>query len=131
MHPARRFTPLALALLLMLLPACASTGGGDGSQRGGRNLIIEAELAEQPELDAFQAIERLRPRWLRQPMGRSPVPVINGTPQRGAGLNVLRSIRAADVQEMRYMSASDATTRYGTGFDGGAILVQTKQGGGR
>ncbi len=129
MLPARRFPPFALTLLLALLTACGTTGTNEGSQSGGRNLITESELAELPELDALQAIERLRPRWLRQPLGRSPVPVLNGTPQRSASMSVLRSIRVADVRQMRYMSASDATTRYGTGFDGGAIIIETHRGG--
>jgi len=129
MLPARRFTPFALALLLALLPACGTTGTTEGTRSGGRNLINQSELTDLPDQDALQAIERLRPRWLRQPLGRTPVPVINGTPQRSASMSVLRSIRVADVREMRYMSASDATTRWGTGFDGGAIIIETHRGG--
>ena len=128
MLPARRFTPFALTLLLALT-ACGTTGTNEGTRSGGRNLITRSELADLPEQNALQAIERLRPRWLRQPLGRSPVPVINGTPQRSASLSALRSIRVADLREMRYMSASDATTRWGTGFDGGAIIIETHRGG--
>jgi hypothetical protein len=52
--------------------------------------------------------------------------IVDGTRQQ-VGLSILRSIRTFELQGLRYMSASDATTRYGTGFDGGAILVTTKR----
>ena len=41
------------------------------------------------------------------------------------GVEELRSIRAEHVVEIRYMSASEATTRFGTGYTGGLILVTT------
>ena len=37
----------------------------------------------------------------------------------------LSSMMAPEIEQMEYMSASDATNRYGTGHAGGAILVQT------
>jgi hypothetical protein len=78
------------------------------------------------ELDVYQAIGRLRPAWLRiSPQGASPVVVVDGSPQMG-GLEQLRSFQAADVTALEYMSASDATTRFGTGYSGGAILVTTR-----
>jgi hypothetical protein len=33
-----------------------------------------------------------------------------------------------DVEEMRLLSPADATTRYGTGYDGGAIIVELQGG---
>ena len=42
---------------------------------------------------------------------------------RRSGVDELRSLRGPDIQQMEFMSASDATTRFGTGHQGGAILV--------
>ncbi len=39
---------------------------------------------------------------------------------------MLRTFRAADVSFLEYRSASDATTRSGTGYSGGAILITMK-----
>ena len=43
-------------------------------------------------------------------------------------LDVLRQLNTANIETMRYLSASDATTKYGTGFLGGAIEVDTRRG---
>ncbi len=115
-------TTFALALGLQ---GCAS-GGSGGSSPGSRNHIVQEELDNLQQLDAYQAIQRLRAHWLRTRGGNPPVVMLDGNRQAG-GLEVLRSIRVADVQEMEYMTARDATTRYGTNMDGGAILVTTKR----
>ena len=33
-----------------------------------------------------------------------------------------------DIETMRYLSSSDATTKYGTGYVGGVIEVTTRRG---
>jgi len=40
----------------------------------------------------------------------------------------LYGISIDDIETMRYLSASDATTRYGTGYIGGVIEVTTRRG---
>ena len=119
---------VATFALTIGLAGCASGGGGgaDGAPRGSTNRIIESELAPLQQLDCYQAIQRLRPNWLRQRGSQPPQIMVDGSRQSG-GLDVLRAYRAADVQEMRYVSGTDATTRYGTGFDGGAILITTNR----
>ncbi len=128
-RPSSRRVPLLalLTLLALSLGACASTAtGGEEATRGGANHIVQAELENLVQLNALQAIERLRPRWLRRRGSRQPTVVLAGAP--GQNLDVLRTVRALDVREMRFMSAADATTRYGTGYDGGAIVVEMKGG---
>jgi hypothetical protein len=49
---------------------------------------------------------------------------VNG--MRAGPLEALRSISAVDVQEIRYISAADATTRWGTGHSGGVIEVRIR-----
>ena len=119
---------VATLALTFGLAGCASGGGGggDGAPRGGANRIIMEELAPLQQLDCYQAIQRLRPNWLRQRGSSAPQVMVDGSRQSG-GLDVLRSYRAADVQEMRYISGTDATTRFGTGYDGGAIMITTRR----
>lgn len=135
MHaPSPKRTVVFLFLLLVLAPVgcapAAGTGSSASAAMGGRrasNRIDAAELESVSELDAYEAISRLRPAWLRAgSRGSMPEVILDGSPQRG-GLDVLRSLRAADVSGLELMSASDATTRFGTGYTNGAIVATTKR----
>ena len=122
-----------IPFLLLLVGACQSApGAGTAPPRSG-SVITQEELDALPALTVFQAIERLRPSWLR---GR--VTTVRGaTSERyfphvfvdrvpTGDLEVLNRMNALDVREIRFLSASDATTRYGTGYPGGLIEVFTK-----
>lgn len=124
-------TLFSFVLFVGFLGACypgrASSGSGASP-----NLIGNWELRDLPDLTALEAIRRLRPNWLRagsRPSiavatgGNSRMPKVhlNGVPLQN--LNELEQINAIDVREMRYLSGSDATTRFGTGYMNGAILV--------
>ncbi|MEJ2206655.1 MAG: hypothetical protein P8170_21400 [Gemmatimonadota bacterium] len=120
---------IAFLALALGLTGCASSGGGgggDSAPRGSANRIIFEELEPVQQLDGYDAVRRLRPMWLRARGGASPQVLVDGNRQPG-GLDALRSLRVSEIQEMRFLSSSDATTRYGTGFDGGAILVTTRR----
>lgn len=127
---------IAALILLVALPlgGCATAGsGGDGSDvRGSQDHITSEELRsiEMTEASAFRAIERLRPNWLRSRgstfEGQTmPRVVVDGSPY--GRLPSLRNLQVIDIAEMRYLDASDATTRFGTGYPGGAILVFTRR----
>jgi len=126
MSPSRAL--VATFALALGLSACASGGGGGGgTPRGSSTRIIGEELATVAQLDLYTAVSRLRPQWLRPgTRGQLPEVIVDGTRQQG-GADVLRSMRANDVSELQFMSASDATTRYGTGFTAGAIIVSTRR----
>ena len=116
---------IASFALTVGLAGCASSGGGGGGG-GSSTRLTQAELADVAQLDAFQAIQRLRSQWLRSRGGNAPQVVSDGMRQQD-GIESLRRFRVSDVEEMRYMSATEATNRFGTGYDGGAILVTTKR----
>lgn len=133
-QPQKRFF-IALLAITLGLGGCAGggsgTGGGTGSgaqATGGRrtsNRITAEELATVSELDLHAAVNRLRPAWLRAgSRGTLPAVILDGSPQTG-GVDVMSSMRAADVASLEFMSASDATTRYGTGYSAGAIVITT------
>lgn len=123
---------LALSLALVLsVGACASTGS-PGYAGSGPDVIGPEEVrAEEDRTDnAYELVRRERPRWLRARgssfSGDRPLPrvILDGTDYGPA--ETLRDFRVSDIEEVRYMSASDATTRFGTGYMGGAILVATR-----
>ncbi len=81
--------------------------------------------------NALEAIMRLRPAWLR-PRGRTSLrndersyamvmldDVLYGS------VDSLREIPVENIDRISFMSAADATTRYGTGYFGGIIHVHT------
>jgi len=107
------------------LAACASGSGGPAGPRRNANLITAEEMADYAFPTVLDAIRRLRPRWLQPRAGSgSPQAILDGT--RLGGLDQLRVIDVADIVSIRFLSASDATTRYGTGFPAGAIEVSTR-----
>lgn len=117
--------------LFLALGACATSGAGGGTSRGSSTRLTEADIASDQSLDLYTIIQRRRPQWLQVRGGvttSGPVTIaviLDGQRQQG-GLDYLRSIRGSDVEEVRYMNARDATTRYGTNMTGGAIVVVTK-----
>jgi hypothetical protein len=124
-----RVLPALLALTLGLA-ACASGGGAGGdttARRGSSTRIVEDELVNVSQLTAYAAVQRLRPTWLRTRTGGTPQVHVDGTPQAG-GIEVLGNLPAAEIQEMVFMNAADATTRFGTNYVSGVILVTTKRG---
>ena len=71
----------------------------------------------------------LRPRWIRPRGALSrtggdvfPGVILDDTRHE---FSILRSLRPAEVSSLRYLNAGDATTRYGTGYINGLILVTT------
>ena len=121
---------LTVLFLAAALSACATTG--NNSIDSG---LITADEIERlgPGVSAYEAIERLRPVWLRDRGMNSmnpnyaddtkPKVHIDMTPYM---IEDLRSFRGSDVQTIRFMDSRDATTRYGTGYVNGLIVVTTR-----
>ena len=136
---ARR-RPLIVGLLL--LASCATAGSSTdeapsgerpaGASRSSQTLARE-ELATVSELNALQAVERLRPAWLRR---RGAVSLenqqwlgirlyVDGNP--GGYTADLEQYLVSDLEEMRFMNSRDATMRFGTGYPDGAIVISTRR----
>ncbi len=119
---------ILLAFVLFLgacYPGRANSGAGQNP-----DLIGNWELQELSDYNALEAIRRLRPAWLRAgtrpsvAVGRTtsyPRVHLNGVPLSAFGQ--LEEISAADVREMRFLNGPDASTRFGTGYVNGAILI--------
>jgi hypothetical protein len=129
-----RSAPIVFVLgLLICLPAggCVSGGGSGGGSGSGEitSDLIEASTAR----DGHQLVERLRPQWLRgrgstslrDPRPLPPVVYVEGV--REGGPEALRRLAAGVILSIDYLGAADATTRFGTGHTGGAILVRLRR----
>lgn len=111
---------LLLVLLLVLVPACA-TGTGSGSASG--DTLTQEDLSEYQNSDAYQAVRRLKPGWLRY-RGGEPEVLVDGL--RRGSVQVLRQILVQDVGSITFLSPSEATNRFGTGFLHGAVLIESR-----
>ena len=135
---------LSLVLVFVLAPvvsACASSPDTpfdeDGetatrTARGSSTLIVRAQLEQLTERNAYEAVATLNRRWLQSRRGASLTSgpafarvVVDGV-ARGE-LDSLRQLIIGNIETMRYLSAANATTKYGTGFPGGVIEVTTRR----
>lgn len=126
-----RSSVIALVALTMALGACASSGASSSPSRSA-TVINTAELDTVEELNAYEAVQRLRPNWLRT-RGRISLAFQQGIQLYIDGIHrgyvsELVSIRANAVGQMRFLSAREATARFGTNHVDGAVLVTMKRG---
>ena len=120
----------------------ASQSGSSGiastrPRTGGQDLILESEIAARAgeATNALQIIMKLRPQMLRSRGVISPndanseatMPKIYVDNVSYGNVESLSNINATQIQEIQYIKATDATTRWGTGHTGGVILVITKK----
>jgi len=130
MSYARRV--LLVCSVVLLATSCAvASQSGDGNSRS-QTRLSHADLENTSELTLYDAIQRLRPRWLR-PRGtnsaRGPARIVvylNNV--RVGGVSYLHDLAVESVQEVSFINASDATTRWGIGVAGGVILVISRSG---
>ena len=87
--------------------------------------------------NGMEIVQRLRPTFLRtrgattmmsgSSANATPRPrvVLDGSPH--GDVETLRQISAISIMEIRYLSGTNASTKYGTDYGGGAILVTTRR----
>ena len=123
--------------VLIILAAAAVLSGGCASSpvaasSGSRYVVTEDELVNVGDRSAYEALQQLRPTFLRSRDPQTPSHQ-NSTPiavfvdgGRTEGVEALRSIRASSVREMRFYEPAEANTKFGTGHNGGVIAVTLK-----
>ena len=134
---------LMAAILVAVSSGCSSSGGSNTATGAPRapsrqnDVITAAEIAERAAdaSNALQIVQKLRPQMLTtrgrfspadsSDAGARPRVVVDGVAY--GQVENLVNVNAISVMEIRYISATDATTRFGTGYVGGAILVTTKK----
>jgi hypothetical protein len=125
---------MLVAATMVVALGCASTGA-KGAARGNSNVITEEEITAGTGATAFEIIQRLRPSFLhtRGAMRSAPTAsnnnlepidiVVYMNDNRFGGSDRLRQISVSDIREIRYFSASEATTKWGSGHGAGAIQI--------
>jgi hypothetical protein len=139
----------AATIALLATTACASSGSSastSGAPKPGPNLITSDEIVRANVQNGFEAVQKLRPAMLRPrqmasangqggamkdaPTGSSvsagEVMVYMDNTRLG-DLEQLRGITASSIASIRYFSASEAQTKWGSGHAGGVIEVTTKR----
>ena len=117
---------------VVLLAACASTGGGGAATAGDRSVLSAEELRAEPGRSLFEVIRQRRPQWLARRgasslQGADDDVAVYQDGVRVGGPSVLANLQVTVVESVRFLSAAEATTRYGTGHPHGAILVVTRR----
>lgn len=118
--------------------ACANAPKVEPAQEGARstrranNVITQQELEESTARDAYQAVQMLRPDWLRT---RGATSIRDATASEAVvyldGLRYgpprsLEQFRVSTIKELRHYSGTEATNRWGTGHGGGVIYVTSR-----
>jgi hypothetical protein len=122
-------TAAALTASLTCSPSTQTAGARPSTSR---RVLLAEEIRSVSATDAYEAVQRLRPEWFRRrgqtslqnQSAGAVVVYLDGV--RFGGPRSLEAVRAESVVHMEYLDASDATTRFGTGHGGGAILVTTR-----
>lgn len=126
--------PLALgAGLLAMLTACASTASHVSTNDWKYDAVVltRAEMSGVNAINAYEAVSRLRPQYLRR-RGETSV-MLRGSTQlhvymdnmRLGGMEALHYVSVEALQSIRYMSAAEATMRWGVNHTGGALLLSS------
>ena len=133
-----------MAALVVAVSSGCSSGGSSNKPAGAphapsrqQDVITAAEIAERAAeaSNALQIVQKLRPQMLTtrgrfspadsSDAGARPKAVVDGVAY--GPVENLANLNAVSVKEIRFINATDATTRFGTGYVGGVILVTTKK----
>ena len=135
-------------MIAVTLVACAGSGapaarsaGTAGSAprpvRGSLNLITNSEIetAGNDVISAYELVQRLRPGMMRARNqtagnvgeGNAFGVIAYADEVRLGDVEQLRTVMRGTVREIRFVSATDATTRWGTGHSNGVIQVILKR----
>ncbi len=127
-----RTTKWALAPLLLLLLSCATVPSSRAVRDRAR--VTEEELMATHATTLYDALQQIRPEFLRtrgissiqNPKADIPRVFVDNVEM--GDVEFLKTLNIADVAEVQHLSAEQATTRWGTGYVGGALLVLTHAG---
>ena len=137
-HPhALRLHVALLAFACIAMPI--SLHAQDKKQRGDRNRIAASELVEANGSfnTAYDIIRTVRAQWFNLPQGRTSTATMNGDgggakelvvyidDVRQQSVEDLRTVKAKDVVELRYLDQNRAIQMRGPGHELGVIEVTT------
>jgi hypothetical protein len=119
------------ALLLLAIAGCAPAGRHSGG--GGSNVVARRELDAVGSISTYDALQRLRPNFLRD---RGPTSLVNLSARTRPAvfldqspygeIETLRAIPSSRVEEIRYYAGAEATTRFGSAYGAGVIQLKMR-----
>ena len=116
-------------LVIALAAGLASCGrhAPPGQRVSPSGVLTQQEIATAHADNAYDAVQRLRPMFLRPRASGMTSPLlavvfIDGI-RRGAP-EILRTVASTVVAEIRFLTAAEATTQYGLDLEGGVIDVK-------
>ena len=135
-----RVRALLLLAAVSLGTGCAARADGRTPPPQSREVLTREQIDQAHATNAYEAVERLRSRWLRQ-RGTTQMPATGGGPQvrenpiavylddqRLGTVESLRTIEAAAIRYIRYFTPVEAAARWGFNHGGGVIFVSTRPG---
>jgi hypothetical protein len=132
----RAFSAIAFGLVFAACSARSSDSGSGTAPRASNSVITRQELVDVQVANAYDAVQRLRPSFLRPRTIAGGTQTARGSTTvqdyavvfvdgiRKGGPDYLKTIPTSEVAEVRYLSAMDATTRYGMNVAAGVIDVK-------
>jgi hypothetical protein len=122
----KRLHPLVVVVLMSTIAGCVSAAESRQSSYD-RSRIWVTETEVQRYRDALDLVSNLRPHWLERrgtDSFRTDEPIlVYRNSQRLGGVAVLRGLEVAELRELRFLNATEATQRFGTGHRSGVIMV--------
>ena len=114
--------------------ACSSRSQPGASRVSAQNELTIEQIRESGARDAFEAVQRLRPLWLRS-RGQTSVNSANTilvyqNATRLGGIDALRGYPVEGITKIKYLTASEAANILlgtGTTVVEGAIVISTRQ----
>lgn len=142
MHCAPQSRTRLVALLVVLLAGCRTAQpAGSAALRTTTPLTTArssdaldcAEIRSARVDNAYEAVMRFRPEFLRprgavsvaDPSGGAPMVYVDNVRQ--GGPDMLRTIPTGAIVDIRYLSATTASDRFGPLYPGGVIVVRTRR----
>lgn len=122
---------ILLATAVALVASCGPASQSAG-RPAGQDVLTDKDLAEYIDVSLLDAVERLRPNWVRPQgavsvSGIAPVVVVVNNVRVG-GIEFLDGMPVEQVARVRFVDGTDAATRWGLNVDGGVIEVTTRTG---
>lgn len=126
---------VAVRIVIALSVTAGACGGMSSGEQREADVLTEQEIraVQQQYDDMLDLVRNERPLWIGtrgnvsvdDPQARFPAVFVDGA-KRSGRLEVLRNLDPRYVAEAEFLGASDATTRYGTGYPRGVIRIRTR-----
>jgi hypothetical protein len=121
-----------LVIVAAVAVACAPPATSGGRASRDNNFITTEEIAASQTTNVYDAINNLRPMFLRSrgqttfdpSVVQTAVVFVDG--QKFGSVETLKTMPVLQVTSIRFLTPSDATTKYGTGYMAGIIEVSMR-----